>query len=306
MVHDRVMSTPRSPEPIRRRGLGAARSLAARLGLGAVVPEVLSDRGSLMARLPGTGVVARVSTHTGLQRRRPEEWLEREVAVSRIAQTAGVPAITVATADPGPHEVDGLWVTLWTDVGDDPTRATPAEAAAALLGWHERLGDEGADLPVMPIVRELVTEPLEYAVHHGLLDRSTWAVLTREHEEALAGIEGLGSRQVLLHGDAHRGNLLRDGAGQWRWADLEESCRGPLEWDLAVLGSQPTAEYGEAALTAYCGMAGRPVPTPEELAPWRRLRRLEGAAWTVGCAVTFPERYAGQARDCVQEILQDR
>ncbi len=291
-----------SPAPVRARGLAAARSLAAKLGLGGGEPEVLSDRGSLVVRFPGAGVVARVSTHTGMQRRRPQDWLRREVEVGRIAAAAGAPVVPPAPVDPGPHEVDGLWVTLWTDVGDHPVRATPQEAADALVEWHRVLGDAGTGLAVMPIVHELVTEPLDHALRHGFLDRRERAALAREHEEALAGVEGLGTREVLLHGDAHRGNLLRDTRGRWLWADLEESCRGPVEWDLAVLGGQPTPEFGRAALAAYCARTGRPVPTEEELAPWRRLRRLEGYAWTVGCAVTFPERYAESAREFVDEV----
>ena len=297
-----IEPVPRRPEALRRRGLRAAQRLAADLGLGSVEPEVLSDRGSLMLRLTGTGVVARVSTHTGLQRRRPGWWLAREVAVGRLAVAAGVPVVPPAEVDPGPHEVDGLWVTLWADVGTDPARATPQEAAAALALWHERLADAGPDLPVMPIVHELITDPLDHAAAQGFLSGDERAALAREHEEALAGVAGLGTREVLLHGDAHRGNLLRDPAGVWRWTDLEESCRGPVEWDLAVLGSQPTPEFGEAALAAYARLTGQSVPTPAELAPWRRLRRLEGYAWAIGCAVALPGGYAASAREYVAEV----
>lgn len=295
-------SPPSSPAPVLGAGLSAARRLAAELGLGAREPQVLSDRGSLLLRLPGAGVVARVCTHTGSQRRRPQDWLRREVEVGRIAAAAGAPVVTPAPVDPGPHEVDGLWVTLWSDLGDQPVRATPQEAADALVAWHRALADAGTDLAVMPIVHELVTEPLDHALRHGFLDARERAALAREHEEALAGVAGLGTRQVLLHGDAHRGNLLREPGGRWLWADLEESCRGPLEWDLAVLGSQPTPEFGRQALAAYCARTGRAVPTGAELAPWRRLRRLEGYAWTVGCAVTFPQRYAASAREYVDEV----
>lgn len=293
---------PQSPPAIRERGLRAATDLARDLGLGQVAPEVLSDRGCLMLRLPGAGLVARVSTHTGAQRRDPGWWLRQEVAVGRLAQQAGALVVPPAEAA-GPHEVDGLWVSLWTDLGEQERRATAVEAATALAGWHRALGDLGQGLPVMSMAHGLITEPLEYAERLGHLDPVTRAALTREHEEALAGIEGLGTREVLLHGDAHRGNLLRDADGQWRWSDLEESCRGPIEWDLAVLGSTPDEETGRAALSAYGQITGTPVPTQEELAPWLRLRALEGTAWLIGCAVTFPDRYAEPARRGVEEIL---
>lgn len=287
-----------------RRGTVALTTLWQRLGLDCDVPQVLSNRGSLMVRMPRAGLVARVSTHTGAQRRDPGRWLGNEVAAGRIAHAAGVPVVPPAQhVDAGPHEVDGLWVSLWTDVGSADTIATPAESAAALAHWHRDLADAGQDLPVLTVAHQVITEPLSYAARHGFLGAPEFAALTREHEEALAGIEGLGTQEVLLHGDAHRGNLLHDAAGGWRWNDLEEACRGPIEWDLAVLGSTPTVEAGRASLTAYAAIMGRPVPSQEELAPWLRLRTLEGNAWAIGCAVTFPERYAQGARVFVDQIM---
>ncbi|WP_109474107.1 phosphotransferase family protein [Ornithinimicrobium cavernae] len=302
MTTDQSTSPPQSPPETRERGQRAAAALAADLGLGTVVPQVISDRGSLMLRLPGTGLVARVSTHTLAQRRDPGWWVRQEVEVGRLAHRAGAPVVPPAE-DAGPHEVDGLWISLWTDQGSAEVRATPEESAAALAAWHRALAGAGQHLPVMTMAHQVITEPLEYAARLGHLDAATHAALAREHEEALVGIEGLGTEQVLLHGDAHRGNLLQDTEGVWRWSDLEESCRGPVEWDLAVLGSTPTEEIGRAALTAYCRITGRDVPTREELAPWLRLRTLEGTAWLIGCAVTFPERYAVPARTYTDQIL---
>jgi len=285
-------------------GTAALTHLWERLGLSPETPQVLSNRGSLMVRMPRARLVARVSTHTGAQRQDPGWWLGTEVAVGRIAHAAGVPVVPPAQhVDPGPHEADGLWVSLWEDLGPQVTRATPEESAAALAAWHGALADAGRDLPIMTVAHGVITEPLEYAVRHGFLSAAEHAALTREHEESLAGIAGLGTQEVLLHGDAHRGNLLRDADGTWCWNDLEEACRGPIEWDLAVLGSTPTEEAGRAALTAYCEITGRQVPAPEDLAPWLRLRALEGSAWAIGCAVTFPERYAAPARDYVELIV---
>ncbi len=255
-----------------------------------------------MVRLGEAGVVARVCTHTGAQRLDPGWWLGLEVTVGGLAHAAGAPVVTPAP-NAGPHQVDGFWITLWTDMGDQTRRATPQESAAALAAWHQRLRHVGGELPVLTVAHQVITEPLEYAVRHGLLDRASYLALTREHEQALAGVEHLGTEQVLLHGDAHRGNLLQDQAGTWRWGDLEEACRGPIEWDLAVLGSTPDEQTGGAALTAYCRLTGRAVPAPEDLAPWLRLRTLEGTAWLIGCAVTFPERYAAPARQYLDQIL---
>jgi hypothetical protein len=302
------MDPDESPTALRTaaRGTAALHRLWDRLGLPPDVPQVLSNRGSLMVRMPRAGVVARVSTHTGAHRRDPGWWLRNEVAVGRLAAAAGA-HVVLPSADPpaGPHEADGLWVSLWTDVGSgDGVRPRPEESAAELAHWHRALDGAGAahDLPVLTVAHQVVTEPLDHALRRGFLDAGEHAALRREHEEALTAIEGLGTDEVVLHGDAHRGNLLQDPAGGWLWNDLEEACRGPVEWDLAVLGSTPTPEVGAEALSAYCMIVGRPVPTPEELAPWLRLRRLEANAWAVGCAVTFPERYAAAARRFVGEV----
>ena len=56
------------------------------------------------------------------------------------------------------------------------------------------------------------------------------------------------------------------------------ACRGPIEWDLAVLGSTPDEDTGGAALSAYGHITGTTVPSQGELAPWLRLRTLEGTA----------------------------
>ena len=46
---------------------------------------------------------------------------------------------------------------------------------------------------------------------------------------------------VPLHGDVHPGNLIATRGGLV-WIDFEETCRGPVEWDLALLHwSDPAA-----------------------------------------------------------------
>lgn len=290
------------------RGTAALLRLWDRLDLPPDEPQVLSDRGSLMVRMPAAGVVARVSSHTSLGRPDPGRWFDLEVTVGRLAHAAGAPVVPPSEHPPaGPHEVDGVWISLWIDVGDGADRrADPVETATALAAWHDALVDAGEDLPVLTVAHEVITGPLEHARRHGFLDEREHAALRREHEEALVGIEGLGTTSVLLHGDAHRGNLLRDRTGRWLWADLEEACRGPVEWDLAVLGSTPTPEIGAQALTAYARITGRRVPDADELTRWRRLRDLEGNAWAIGCAVSFPERYAAPARAYVDRVLGGR
>jgi thiamine kinase-like enzyme len=85
-----------------------------------------------------------------------------------------------------------------------------------------------------------------------------------------------------LHGDAHPGNVLATRAGL-RWADLEDSCSGPVQWDLAALRTTRRLD-GRAALDAIPG-----APDDDELAPWLELRQLHVAAWYVVIARGHPE-----------------
>ena len=107
----------------------------------------------------------------------------------------------------------------------------------------------------------------------------------------------------MLHGDAHAGNLLRSGDG-WVWTDLEETCRGPREFDLAVLAAASGAD-GMVALTAYANELGCPVAEPEQLAPFARARELEATVWLVGMAHQYPQRYAEHARLRLAALLAD-
>jgi hypothetical protein len=50
--------------------------------------------------------------------------------------------------------------------------------------------------------------------------------------------------QHALHGSPHNANALVVG-GEPRFIDCETACRGPMEWDLAHVGSDVAAAYPE-------------------------------------------------------------
>jgi len=50
-----------------------------------------------------------------------------------------------------------------------------------------------------------------------------------------------------LHGEPHDGNYLLTQPGL-RWIDFEAACRGPVEWDLAVLSSDVCAAFPDVDL----------------------------------------------------------
>ncbi|PRY49296.1 phosphotransferase family enzyme [Geodermatophilus tzadiensis] len=252
------------------RAVAAASAVAAAHGVPAREPRVLHDGVNAVVHLAPAPVVARVATLTPLLRPDPSRPFGREVALAGALAAAG--AAVVAPSDllpPGPHEHGGLVLSFWRHVEVLPRAPGPAEVAAALADLH-------ATLRHLPTAGTPLDTPLD--------DLAAWveraggwgvspAVRTRVADDVERLRPRLDSGPVqALHGDAHPGNLLATPDG-WRWADLEDTCPGPVAWDLACLRSTSRLD-GRAALDAVG------APSDAELAPWLELRRLHAQTWT--------------------------
>jgi Phosphotransferase enzyme family len=66
------------------------------------------------------------------------------------------------------------------------------------------------------------------------LPGSERSLLRRAIDRLRGEVEGHGFAERPLHGEPHDANLLVTPDGL-RWVDLEATCVGPLEWDLAFL-----------------------------------------------------------------------
>jgi Ser/Thr protein kinase RdoA (MazF antagonist) len=99
-----------------------------------------------------------------------------------------------------------------------------------------------------------------------------------------------------LHGDPHLGNLLRTTSGGLVWNDLEDACRGPVAWDIAVLARSAGAFGAPTALEAY-----GPHPPESALEPFFDARRLQAAGWMAILARREPE-LRERAESVVAEI----
>ena len=88
--------------------------------------------------------------------------------------------------------------------------------------------------------------------------------------------------QQALHGDAGAGNLMATDRG-WLWHDFEDTCSGPVAWDLAASTSSQY-QAGPRVLAAY----GEPVD-PGQLALCEQLRRLHLTVWYNLYAERLPE-----------------
>jgi thiamine kinase-like enzyme len=81
-----------------------------------------------------------------------------------------------------------------------------------------------------------------------------------------------------LHGDAHAHNLIPTADGLL-WNDFEDTCKGPIAWDLSgVIGDE-----GEVA-AAYPN-----APDSMTLEPYRQARRLHATVWVYALLPEVPE-----------------
>lgn len=286
-----------------RRGQAAAVALGSGLGLPAEHPVVLSSRGNLLLHFAPAPVVARVATLTAWSRSDPFAWLAREVAVAGFVAQSGGPAVPPSKAvDPGPYLQDGFAISLWEYQPPDPAQPSAAEVGAALAGLHLVAAACPAELGYLTPARDQIADGLAALERAAVLPAAAISALRARHEALLARLDST-SPAIVLHGDAHSGNLLR-GAGGWQWIDLEETCRGPAEWDLATMADHAGA-HAPAALRGYAEVAGRPVASAAELAPFHDLRMLEAVVWTNCMAHLYPARYSDQARERLSAFLAE-
>jgi hypothetical protein len=172
-----------------------------------------------------------------------EQWLAREVAVGTFLAGSGLIVPPTDLLAPGPHERDGMWMTMWEFVPHDAQAPPPdpRELGRSLRALHEALAGFPGDLPPLSGIRDwlarLVTDP----EHRRRLEAST------VFESPLPA--------QALHGDVSIGNLLRTGDGLL-WNDFEDVCAGPVEWDVAGLVASARArghgpQFTDELLAAY-------------------------------------------------------
>ena len=289
-------------EHFRRVGLDAVAAVARRQGLPADDLRVVSDRGNLLVHLAPAPVVARAATRTGWTRRDPAAWLAREVAVcAHVAARGGPVGAPAPLADPGPHRVGPVTLTLWEYRPPQPERAAGPELGEMLAALHDAAVDFPGALPWLAPARDQVTDTLHVLARRQLLPAATLAALQERHSRALHELEQVGSAPVVLHGDAHRGNLLRDDRG-WFWVDLEETCLGPPEWDLAVL-DDPTPSRPMPPVSA--GPGRRRPNWLLSVEPVTSKRRCGWPRWHTCTRRATGQRQTGSWRRCSVGDLRD-
>jgi hypothetical protein len=208
------------------RAITASTALGLELGVAVDEVMVVANSNKLALRLLPCDVFARVA-FSG------EETFEFEIGVARRLAENGSP---VARLDPrvAPrvYERDGFALTLWRYWEQAGRQLSASSYAKALERLHAGLAHVDV---IAPHFSERVGEAQRLVGSRARtprLDDSDRELLQRTLQSCGRRIEEQSSREQLLHGEPHPGNVLRTAEGLL-FCDLETCCHGPVEFDLA-------------------------------------------------------------------------
>jgi Phosphotransferase enzyme family len=254
--------------------LAAAQAVARAHGVACDEAVRIAAGSNALVHLKPAPVVARVMTGTAQLHDDVEQWLAREVAVGAfLAERTDLAVPPTDLLPPGPHEHDGLWMTMWKFVPHDAQAPPPdpRELGRSLRALHAALAGFPGDLPPLSEIRDwlarLITE----------LSPSLDGLRRRLEDLTPTVFESSLPTQP-LHGDVSIGNLLRTDSGLL-WNDLEDVCTGPVAWDIAGLVSSARArghgaEFVDELVAAYGEL------DLEGLEPFLEAHALYEAVWS--------------------------
>jgi hypothetical protein len=187
-----------------------------------------------------------------------EQWLAREVAVGAfLAERTDLVVPPTDVLPPGPHERDGLWMTLWKFVPHDAQASppNPQDLGRSLRELHATLADFPGDLAPLSGIRDWLARLLAELRPSPPLTQRDIDWLASELDALTPTVFESSLPAQALHGDASLSNLLRTDS-RLVWNDLEDVCVGPVAWDVAGLVASAknrghSAAFIEALLAAY-------------------------------------------------------
>jgi aminoglycoside phosphotransferase (APT) family kinase protein len=221
--------------------------------------------------LPREHTVARIAQELASDR------VERELRVAAWLAEQEFPAVHAVAGIRQPVRNNGHIVTFWREI-PDPVQASTSQMGVLLRHLHA--------LPVPP---------------DGLIGRLDPFVRLAEHIEEATGISEderafLAERLTVLmdahaklvftmpmgvvHGDAHRKNVVRDAAGRVLLLDLERFGIGQPEWDLIVPAVYlRVGWYDEDTYRAFADAYGYDIREWDGYPVLAELRELRMTSW---------------------------
>jgi Ser/Thr protein kinase RdoA (MazF antagonist) len=259
----------------------AAVSVAAHLGVACDEPVVLADGANVIVYLSPSPVVAKVAASTPAVRADGAAWLQRELDVAVYLARACIPVLVPSGEVPATvYRGDGHVMSFWTyrrlDADVFPDEAT---VGSMLRDLHAALRSFPGSPPVLAPLGDI---PAFLARPQTLLSAADVAILTETFSRLMEELAPTSKPGQVLHGDAGVSNL-RAADGEWVWYDFEDTCWGPVAWDLAATTASPRLDRARI-LTAY----GDPVDAAQ-LDTCEKLRRLNLTIWYALYAERLPE-----------------
>jgi aminoglycoside phosphotransferase (APT) family kinase protein len=221
------------------RAITASTALGSELGLAVDEVMIVCNSNKLALRLLPCEVLARVA-FSG------QEAFQFEIEVARRLTENGSPVARLDTrVEPCVYERDGFALTLWRYWEQSGVELSASSYAKALERLHAGLAQVDV---IAPHFSERVSEAQRLVGSRARtpgLDDSDRELLLRTFQSCGHRLEEQSSREQLLHGEPHPGNVLRTAEGLL-FIDLETSCRGPVEFDLAHVPEAVCDAYARA------------------------------------------------------------
>ena len=288
------------------RAIIAAVAVAGQLGIKATEPVLLRDGSNALVHLAPYSIVARVATTTGFVRRPAELWLQRDLAIATYLHGSGFPVVPPAEEIPGgPHvwspddsDEGPLALSFWKLVVHDARHDIPLDhAVASLHDLHRALRGFPGRMPYLGVVLDEIPHWLKWLEVRRRLSAQNLIALREAHWRLAAQLMPTHRASKMpvqvLHGDAHRRNLLQTPDGSL-WTDFEDTCIGPVAWDLATFLSSE-AERGEPGREEEILSLYPEAPGWEVLLPFVQARELEAVVFMQVSAARFADREAAAA-----------
>jgi Ser/Thr protein kinase RdoA (MazF antagonist) len=266
----------------------AAVKVAARLGVHGSDPVILADGANVVVHLSPAPVVAKVAASTTAIRP-AAAWLQRELDVAQFLAGRGAPVMSPSPEVPATvHHGDGQVMSFWRYLSPSANGTSASGLAGRSLASEDVIGPMLRDLHAelsgypgqLPVLGPLQDIPSYLARPQTSLTPAEAAALSAAHTRLMAELGSFPARP--LHGDAGAGNLMATGSG-WVWHDFEDTCSGPVTWDLAASTASQRLD-GRHVLAAY----GESVDAAQ-LATCEQLRRLHLTVWYSLYAERLPD-----------------
>ncbi|MDN3027490.1 phosphotransferase [Streptomyces sp. S.PB5] len=213
--------------PELRRGVEAARAVAAELGLQADGMVVINNSDRVVLRLVPCDVVARVAPQRHLAD------LEFEVGVACRLTDVGAPVAELEPrVEPRVYVRDAFAISFWTYYEPVGSQIAAADYAEVLMRHHAALRRIDLDAPHFTDRVAGALREVDDRKRSPELPDSDRQFLSSTLRGLSAAISTENADDQLLHGEPHPGNLLHTRRGPL-FVDLATCCRGPIEFDLA-------------------------------------------------------------------------